>query len=112
MMSKESLGIRTLKMAMKKEEIVEIVKKREAEASRKYESAMRMFKEVEKKLEEGKFFAEKSDLNGDHIITVMLDKEVQAYDSEIEEYLRKIFTQENFESAAYSGRKVILVLKE
>ena len=44
MMSKESLGIRTLKMAMKKEEIVEIVKKREAEASRKYESAMRMFK--------------------------------------------------------------------
>lgn len=111
MMSKESLGIRTLKMAMKKEEIVEIVKKREAEASRKYESAMRMFKEVEKKLEEGKFFAEKSDLNGDHIITVVLE-EVQAYDSEIEEYLRKIFTQENFESAAYSGRKVILVLKE
>lgn len=110
-MSKESLGIRTLKMAMKKEEIVEIVKKREAEASRKYESAMRMFKEVEKKLEEGKFFAEKSDLNGDHIITVVLE-EVQAYDSEIEEYLRKIFTQENFESAAYSGRKVILVLKE
>lgn len=111
MMSKESLGIRTLKMAMKKEEIVEIVKKREAEASRKYESAMRMFKEVEKKLEEGKFFAEKSDLNGNHIITVVLE-EVQAYDSEIEEYLRKIFTQENFESAAYSGRKVILVLKE
>ena len=110
-MSKESLGIRTLKMAMKKEEIVEIVKKREAEASRKYESAMRMFKEVEKKLEEGKFFAEKSDLNGDHIITVVLE-EVQAYDSEIEEYLRKIFTQENFESVAYSGRKVILVLKE
>lgn len=110
-MSKESLGIRTLKMAMKKEEIVEIVKKREAEASRKYKSAMRMFKEVEKKLEEGKFFAEKSDLNGDHIITVVLE-EVQAYDSEIEEYLRKIFTQENFESAAYSGRKVILVLKE
>ena len=27
-------------------------------------------------------------------------------------YLKKIFTQENFESAAYSGRKVILVLKE
>ncbi len=112
-MSKESLGSRTLKMAMKKEEIVAIVKKREAEASSiKYESAMRIFKEVEKRLEEGKFFAEKSDLNGDHIITVMLDKEVQAYDSEVEEYLRKIFTQENFESAAYSGRKVILVLKE
>ena len=111
MMSKESLGIRTLKMAMKKEEIVAIVKKREAEASIKYESAMRIFKEVEKRLEEGKFFAEKSDLSGDHIITVMLDKE-QAYDSELEGYLKKIFTQENFESAAYSGRKVILVLKE
>ena len=45
-------------------------------------------------------------------IIIVNDGSKDTSKEKIEKYLKKIFTQENFESAAYSGRKVILVLKE
>ena len=109
---KESLGTKTLKMAMKKEELIIIANKKEAEAAMDYEKALRIFNEVAVKLENGDFYSERSRGVNEHIITVKLDKEIQLYNKYVEEIFQKLFIQEGFESTAYNGRKVTLVLKE
>lgn len=111
MVNKESLASETLKKAIKKEKIIEMVKRKEEELSKKKEKAVRLHNEVVEKLEKEDFTSLRSTLTGDHIITVIL-KEKQIYDRTVEEMVEKMFLEEDFFSAAYYGQKFILVLKE
>lgn len=108
---KESLGSRTLKMALKKEELIELAKKKEAEAPMNYEKAVRIYNEVVKSLEDGNFSSQKSICRGEHIITVKLQG-IQLYNWEVEKVLKEMFIQNSFKSAAYNEREVVLVVNE
>ena len=110
-MMKESLGSRTMKMALKKEELIELAKKKEAEAPLNYEKAVRIYNEVVKSLEDGNFSSQKSICRGRHIITVEIEVQV-VYNREVEKILNEMFIRNNFESAAYNDKEVVLVVNE
>lgn len=112
MMSSNSLASKTLAIAKRMEETCKIDREKELEASRRHEKAVRLYKEVVAKLERGDFTSEKCISAWEHIITVVIEKEEQMYDREVEEIVEKWFLEEGFVHVAYNGVSVVLTLKE